>query len=139
MRLFADLFGDLRLILYLCRRICDLNRCFYVAQRTNALYIYTKETIGRTFVGTRPSVTPSGKSIPYYSIIYDAEDLTQFFTDINITEVNGIPYLNALYKGKKTICERILRLDANRYQKGDLPLSNLLSKYCSYIVAGNRE
>ena len=29
--------------------------------------------------------------------------------------------------------------DADRYQKGDLPLSNLLSKYCSYIVANNRE
>jgi hypothetical protein len=65
--------------------------------------------------------------------------LTQFFTDINITEENGISYLNALYKGKKTICERILRLDAERYHKGDLPLSNLLSKYCSFMVAGNRE
>ena len=80
-----------------------------------------------------------GAKRPCYSIVYDAEDLTQFFTDINITEENGIPYLKALYKGKKTICERILRLDAERYKKGDLPLSNLLSKYCSYIVAGNRE
>ena len=52
---------------------------------------------------------------------------------------NGIPYLNALYKGKKTICERILKLDADRYQKGDMPLSNLLSKYCSYMVISNRE
>ena len=76
-----------------------------------------------------------GAKRPSYSIVYDAEDLTQFFTDINITEENGIPYLNALYKGKKTICERVLKLDADRYQKGDLPLSNLLSKYCSYIVA----
>ena len=42
-----------------------------------------------------------------------------------------------LYKGKKQICERILRLDADRYQKGDLPLSNLLSKYCSYIAQSN--
>ena len=76
-----------------------------------------------------------GAKRPSYSIVYDSEDLTQFFTDINITEENGIPYLNALYKGKKTICKRILRLDADRYQKGDLPLSNLLSKYCSYFVA----
>lgn len=75
----------------------------------------------------------------YIHYTYDAEDLTQFFTDINITEENGIPYLNVMYKGKKPICERILKLDAERYQKGDLPLSNLLSKYCSYIVAGNRE
>ena len=80
-----------------------------------------------------------GAKRPSYSIVYDAEDMTQFFTDISITEENGIPYLNAIYKGKRPICERILKLDADRYQKGDLPLSNLLSKYCSYIVAGNRE
>src|SRR5574344_2204270 len=80
-----------------------------------------------------------GAKRPSYSIVYDAEDLTQFFNEVSITEENGIPYLNALYKGKKTICERILKLDADRYQKGDLPLSNLLSKYCSYIVASNRE
>ncbi len=80
-----------------------------------------------------------GAKRPSYSIVYDAEDLTQFFTDINISEDNGIPYLNALYKGKKPICERILKLDAERYQKGDLPLSNLLSKYCSYIVVDNRK
>lgn len=80
-----------------------------------------------------------GAKRPSYSIVYDAEDLTQFFNEVSITEENGIPYLNALYKGKKTICERILRLDAERYQKGDLPLANLLSKYCSYIVVGNRD
>ena len=80
-----------------------------------------------------------GAKRPSYSIVYDAEDLSQFFTEVSISEENGIPYLNALYKGKKTICERILKLDADRYQKDDLPLSNLLSKYCSYIVASNRE
>ena len=80
-----------------------------------------------------------GAKRPSYSIVFDAEDLTQFFTDINITEENGIPYLNALYKGTKPICERILKLDADRYQNGDLSSSNLLSKYCSYIIASNRE
>ena len=80
-----------------------------------------------------------GAKRPSYSIVYDAEDLTQFFTEVNITEENGIQYLKAMFKGKKPICERVLKLDADRYQKGDLPLSNLLSKYCSYIVSGNRE
>ena len=80
-----------------------------------------------------------GAKRPSYSIVYDAEDLSQFFTKVSISEENGIPCLNALYKGKKPICERVLKLDADRYQKGDLPLSNLLSKYCSYIVANNRE
>lgn len=76
-----------------------------------------------------------GAKRPSYSIVYDAEDLTQFFTEVSITEENGTPYLHALFRGKKTICERILRLDADRYRKGDLPLSNLLGKYCSYIVS----
>ena len=74
-----------------------------------------------------------GAKRPSYSIVYDAEDLTQFFTEVNITEENGIPYLKAMFKGRKPVCERILKLDAERYQKGDLPLSNLLNKYCSYI------
>ena len=34
-----------------------------------------------------------GAKRPSYSIVYDAENLTQFFTEINITEENGIPYL----------------------------------------------
>ena len=75
-----------------------------------------------------------GAKRPSYSIVYDAENLTQFFNEVSITEENGIPYLNALYKGKKPICERILKHDADRYLKGDLPLDNLLSKYCSYIA-----
>ena len=76
-----------------------------------------------------------GAKRPSYSIVYDAEDLTQFFTDVNIIEENCAHYLKALFKGKKPISERILQLDAERFRKGDLPLSNLLNKYCSYIVA----
>jgi len=75
-----------------------------------------------------------GAKRPSYSIVYDAEDLSQFFTDITITEENGVPYLSAMFKGRKPIRERISKLDADRYQKGDLSLSNLLSKYYSYIV-----
>ncbi len=78
-----------------------------------------------------------GAKRPSYSIVYDVEDLTQFFTDVCITEENGISYLKALFKGKKQVRERILRLDADRYQQGNLSLANLLSKYCSYIMAGN--
>lgn len=43
------------------------------------------------------------------------------------------PLIKALFKGKKPVCERILKLDAERFQKGELPLSNLLNKYCSYL------
>ena len=77
-----------------------------------------------------------GAKRPSYSIVYDAEDITQFFSEISISEDNGIPYLNALFKGKKQVRERILKLDAERYQKGAFPLMNLLSKYCSYMLLG---
>ena len=79
-----------------------------------------------------------GAKRPSYSIVYNADDLSQFFTDVSIVEENGIPYLKAMFKGKKSVSERLLVLDAERFKKGDLPLSNLLSKYCSYIAAGNR-
>ena len=78
-----------------------------------------------------------GAKRPSYSIVYDAEDLTQFFTEVNIVEENEVPYLKALFKGKKPVNERILKLDAERFKKGDLPISNLLSKYCSYIAQSN--
>ena len=45
-----------------------------------------------------------GAKRPSYSIVYDAEDMTQFFTDVNIVEENGIQYIKALFKGKKPIC-----------------------------------
>ena len=80
-----------------------------------------------------------GAKRPSYSIVYDAEDLSQFFTEVSISEENGIPYLKAIFKGKKPVSERLLKLDAERFKKGDLPLSNLLSKYCSYIAENNRE
>ena len=76
-----------------------------------------------------------GAKRPSYSIVYDTEDLSQFFSNVSISEENGIPYLSALFKGKAKVRERILPLDVTRYQKGDLSLSNLLSKYCSYIMA----
>jgi len=78
-----------------------------------------------------------GAKRPSYSIVYDSEDLTQFFSDVSIVEENGIPYLKAIFKGKKPVSERLLKLDAERFKKGDLPLSNLLSKYCSYIAQSN--
>ena len=82
--------------------------------------------------------TVPGAKRPSYSIVYDVEDLTQFFTDVTITEEKGISYLHALFKGARPIHERVLKLDADRYEKGELSLRDLLSKYCAYMVANNR-
>ena len=74
-----------------------------------------------------------GAKRPSYSIIYDHEDITAFFSEISIEQQNGNQYIKALYKGKLQVYERILPLDAERFKKGDLPLDNLLAKYCSYL------
>lgn len=75
-----------------------------------------------------------GAKRPSYSIIYNSEDMTEFFSNINIDEDNGVNYLTAMYKGKTPVRERVLPLDAERFRKGDLPVENLLAKYCSYII-----
>ena len=76
-----------------------------------------------------------GAKRPSYSIIYNPEDMTEFFSNINIEEDNGVNYLTAMYKGKTPVRERVQPLDAERFRKGDLPVENLLAKYCSYIRA----
>lgn len=74
-----------------------------------------------------------GAKRPSYSIIYGHEDMTELFSDIAIVEDNGANYLTAIYKCKMPVRERVLPLDAERFKRGDLPLENLLAKYCSYI------
>lgn len=74
-----------------------------------------------------------GAKRPSYSIIYDPEDITSFFSEVTIEQQNGKQYIKGLYKGKQQVCERILPIDAERYEKGELPLENLLAKYCSYL------
>lgn len=76
-----------------------------------------------------------GAKRPSYSIIYDPEDITAFFSEISVEDKNGNYYIKALYKGKIHVCERILPLDAKRFEDGDLPVENLLVKYCSYLSA----
>ena len=53
-----------------------------------------------------------GAKRPSYSIIYDPEDITAFFSEISVEEKNGNKYIKALYKGKIHVRERILPLDA---------------------------
>lgn len=73
---------------------------------------------------------------PSYSIIYAPDDITIFFSAVRMEEENGGFYLKALYKGRTLVCGRGLPLDAERFNKGYLPLENLLAKYCSYLRIG---
>lgn len=61
--------------------------------------------------------------------------MTEFFSNITIEEDNGVNYMTTMYKGRTPVRERVLPLDAERFRKGDLPVENLLAKYCSYIRA----
>jgi len=40
---------------------------------------------------------------------------------------------SSLQRQNMCVCERILPLNAQRFENGDLPLVNLLAKYCSYL------
>ena len=79
-----------------------------------------------------------GAKRPCYSIVYDPEDLTSWFSDTRIEEENGTFYLLTTYKGKQKVRNRLLRLDAERYMKGNLSLQSLLNKYCAYLMDASR-
>ena len=76
-----------------------------------------------------------GAKRPSYSICYnaDAPDFSSLVTDVHIVQQNEESYLTATYRGIP-VRERILRLDAERYQRGDLPQNHLLEKYLSYLA-----
>ncbi|MCD8304258.1 MAG: hypothetical protein LUC86_05470 [Prevotellaceae bacterium] len=75
-----------------------------------------------------------GAKRPSYSIVYDGwHNPTADFTDISIERTPQGIFLKALHKGHTQVHERLLKLDAERYEQGDLPLPALLEKYCSYL------
>ena len=77
-----------------------------------------------------------GAKRPSYSINYrdDNDDVSSAFANVEILKENGNYYLTAVYEGSMPVKERILTLDAERYLKGELPMSHLLGKYCTYLV-----
>jgi hypothetical protein len=75
-----------------------------------------------------------GAKRPSYSIVYNSEDISPFFSDIEVREEDGKFYLNGIYKGVTVVHERLMPLDATRLQKGDIPMAAILSKYCSYLL-----
>lgn len=75
-----------------------------------------------------------GAKRPSYSIIYDSEQISGYFSNVRITEESGRHHLKATFKERQNVEELILPLDAERYLSGELTLENLLNKYCSYLV-----
>jgi hypothetical protein len=75
-----------------------------------------------------------GAKRPSYSIVYNNEDISAMFSDIEVKEDNGQHYLTGKLKGTTEVYERLMPLDAERLQRGDIPMTAILSKYCSYLL-----
>ncbi len=78
------------------------------------------------------SPNPEAKR-PSFLIVFNQEDISIFFTNASILEEETGYYLNAKYKNKTLVHERLLNLDVERHLKGELSMSDLLNKYCSYL------
>ena len=72
---------------------------------------------------------------PSYSINYDGTkgDSISQFSDVAIEREGENAYLSAIFQGKK-IRERMLSLDAERIEKGELEPRQLIGKYLSYLT-----
>lgn len=78
-----------------------------------------------------------GAKRPSYSINYGKDDSFKLpLTDVIIIEQDGTFYLTATYQDRP-IKERILKLDAERFSRGDLPLNHLVGKYLTYLMDNN--
>lgn len=75
-----------------------------------------------------------GAKRPSYSIVYDPEDITGMFSDIEVKEENGFSFITGTFKGSTAVHERLIPLDAERLKKGDIQMESVISKYCSYLV-----
>ena len=73
---------------------------------------------------------------PSYAIIFTNNDeaIIDQFSDVKVEKSGKNFYLTAKFQGKTQVRERILTLDANRYERGEIALQNLLAKYCNYLI-----
>jgi Fic family protein len=75
-----------------------------------------------------------GAKRPSYSIVYNSDDISPLFSNIKMREEGGYYFLTGKFKGSNEVHERLLQLDAERLQRGDIPMASILSKYCSYLL-----
>ena len=75
-----------------------------------------------------------GAKRPSYSLVYTDTPIISMFKDVSVSNEEGKYNLKALFRNTSVVHVRIQPLDAERYQRGDLPLENLLEKYCSYLA-----
>ena len=93
----------------------DLNKCSQDTANRDIQDLVQKGVLREDFPGAKR---------PSYSICYRTtkSNITDKLKDINIIEEDNEYYLTATYHAT-SLRERILRLDAERYGRGDLPLN----------------
>ncbi len=77
-----------------------------------------------------------GAKRPSYSIVYNPDDISGMFSHLAVVKEGDHFYLDGWFRGSTPVHERLLQLDAERFYKGDISLSSLLNKYCSYFLLG---
>ena len=75
-----------------------------------------------------------GAKRPSYAIVYIDSDISPLFSQIQITGKGNATRLLTTFQDSTPIDMPIQALDAERYEKGELPASLLLNKYCAYLV-----
>ena len=75
-----------------------------------------------------------GAKRPSYAIVYIDSDISPLFSQIQITGKGDASRLLTTFQDGTHVDMPIQALDAERYEKGELPASLLLNKYCAYLV-----
>lgn len=75
-----------------------------------------------------------GAKRPSYSIVYNPDDISGLFSNIEVVEEDGHHYIKGMFRSSKAVKERLLTLDATRLLNGDIKVESILSKYCSYLI-----
>ena len=108
----------------------DLNKCSRDTANRDIQDLVNKGVLSEDIPGAKR---------PSYSINYGNDDdrLKLPITDFDIIEQDGEFYLTATYQDRP-IKERILKLDAERFSRGDLPWKHLIGKYLTYLMENNQ-
>lgn len=70
-----------------------------------------------------------------YTLNYIAPDSRMFdFTGSAIISRDGKDYISTVYRGQKTIEERISPLDKIRFEQNEMSIDDLVYKYFAYLI-----
>ncbi|MGN1253135.1 MAG: Fic family protein [Prevotella sp.] len=102
-----------------------LNKCSKDTALRDLQDLLSKDVVREDFPGAKR---------PSYSLVYTDAPIVSVFKDVSVSNEKEYCELKALFRDTSVVHVRIQPLDADRYLRGDLPLENLLEKYCAYLA-----